>query len=106
MPQAQPQKVVDPTMVDSEHYSVEAEDEQVRILRIRYGAKGKSVMHYHPKSIAIPLTDARCRFAYPDGRTEDHDLRAGTPMIVPAGEHLPENLSDQPFEALLIELKG
>jgi hypothetical protein len=26
-------------------------------------------------------------------------------MFVPAGEHLPENLSDQPLEVVLVELK-
>ena len=117
MPQAQQQRAgadlntaaasgADPVTVDSEHYTVEAENEQVRVLRIRYGPKAKSVMHIHPNGVAITVTDARCRFTYPDGRTEEHDLRAGSTMLMPAGDHLPENLSDQPFEVILVELKA
>jgi uncharacterized RmlC-like cupin family protein len=33
-------------------------------------------------------------------------MTPGQTMFVPAGEHLPENLSDQPFEVVLVELKS
>jgi hypothetical protein len=39
--------------VDPKHYKVELENEQVRVLRINYGAHEKSVMHSHPNSVAI-----------------------------------------------------
>ena len=32
-------------------------------------------------------------------------MKPGQTMLVPAGEHLPENVSDQPFEVVLVELK-
>ena len=89
---AQPAIQRDPVVVDSEHYTVESENEQVRVLRIRYGPKAKSVMHSHPASVAIFLTDTQCRFTYPDGKTEDHQIKAGTTMTMPAMDHLPENL--------------
>ena len=95
----------DPALIDKERYTVEAEDERVRVLRVRNGPRAKSIMHNHPPSIAVPLTDARCRFTYPDGRSEEHHLHKGGTMMLPAGLHLPENLTDEPFEIILIELK-
>ena len=96
----------DPVRVDSRHYTVELENEKVRVLRVRYGPKEKSVMHGHPALAGVMLTDANIRFTYPDGRTEDITAKAGTLLNFPALEHLPENLSDQPFEAVVVELKG
>ena len=55
--------------------------------------------------MAIAITEANSRFTYPDGRTEDMQLKAGSITVSPAGDHLPENVSDQPFEVILIELK-
>jgi hypothetical protein len=51
--------------VDPKHYKVEFENDRVRVLRIKYGAGEKSVMHSHPESIAVFLTDARGKFTYP-----------------------------------------
>jgi quercetin dioxygenase-like cupin family protein len=107
MAQAKPQPAAgrDPVVLDPEHYRVETENEQVRVLRARYGPKGKSVMHSHPASVAVFLSDTRCRFTYPDGRTEDHQMKTGETMIMPAMDHLPENLDDKPLEVIVIELK-
>jgi quercetin dioxygenase-like cupin family protein len=107
MAQARPQPVSgrDPVSVDPAHYKVESENQQVRVLRARYGPKAKSVMHSHPATVAIFLTDARCRFTFPNGKTEDHDMKAGTTMAMEATEHLPENIGDTPFEVILVELK-
>jgi uncharacterized RmlC-like cupin family protein len=95
----------DPVKVDPKHYKVELENQQVRVLRVNYGAHEKSEMHSHPNSVAIFQKDARCRFTFPDGKTEEHGFRAGETLFTPAGSHLPENLSDQPIDLILVELK-
>ena len=48
----------DPVKVDPKLYKVEFENDRVRVLRIKYGATEKSVMHSHPESIAVFLTEA------------------------------------------------
>lgn len=101
---AQPGK--DPVSVDAKHYSVEVDNEKVRVLRVKYGPGEKSSMHSHPPLIAIMLTDSRLRFTYPDGRTEEISGSAGQILNMPATDHLPENIGDQPFEGVLVELKG
>ena len=96
----------DPVKVDSKHYTVEFEDARVRVLRIKYGPREKSVMHGHPALVGVMLTDGRIRFSYPDGKTEEVIASAGQVLHFPALEHLPENLSDKPMEVIAVELKG
>jgi uncharacterized RmlC-like cupin family protein len=95
----------DPVAIDPKHYSVELENEKVRVLRIRYGPREKSQMHGHPALVGIMITDCHARFTYPDGKTEEITAKAGEVHDFPALEHLPENLSDKPFEVIGIELK-
>jgi hypothetical protein len=38
----------DPVKVDPSHYKVELEKDRVRVLRINYGPRERSVMHGHP----------------------------------------------------------
>ena len=96
----------DPVKVDSKHYKVEFENSQVRVLRIKYGPHEKSVMHRHPNSVAIFVTDANGKFTFPNGTSQDFTSKAGETRWNPAGLHLPENTSDQPFELVLVELKS
>jgi quercetin dioxygenase-like cupin family protein len=105
MPQAQPQPDKDSTSVDSKHYSVELENDRVRIVRARYGPHEKSVMHTHPATVAIFLNEGKVRMTYPDGRTEERNMGAGQTAFSEPEEHLPENLTDRPMEVVLIELK-
>jgi len=96
----------DPTVVDAKHYKVTFENEHVRILKITYGLKEKSVMHEHPNAVAIFLTDGQVKFQLPDGKSQDVAVKAGEAKFTPSGKHLPENMSDKPFEVVLVELKG
>jgi mannose-6-phosphate isomerase-like protein (cupin superfamily) len=96
----------DPTVVDAKHYKVMFENEQVRVLKIAYGSKEKSVMHEHPNAVAVFLTDGQIKFALPDGKSQDAAVKAGQAMFTPAGKHLPENMGDKTFEVVLVELKA
>lgn len=95
----------DPVAVDAKHYKVEFENEQVRVLRINYGAKEKSVMHQHSAAVVVALSETNTKFTFTDGKSENRSIKAGQAMWTPAGTHLPENRSSKPFEAILVELK-
>jgi len=95
----------DPTVVDAEHYTVEFENDQVRVIRIKYGSGEKSVMHYHPEAVAVFLVDQKVRFTFPDGKTEEVSAKAGESILTPAGKHLPENIGKGNLELILVELK-
>jgi quercetin dioxygenase-like cupin family protein len=91
---------------DPQHYKVESENDHARVLRCTYGPHERSKMHGHGPHVAIALTDARFRFTYPDGRTEERQFKAGDSILVDAVEHLPENIGDQPARVILVEIKG
>jgi quercetin dioxygenase-like cupin family protein len=95
----------DAVKADPKHYKVEFENAHVRVLRATYGPHEKSVMHGHPNAIAIFQTDGRVKFTFPDGRTEEREMKAGQTLWTPAVKHLPENLTDGPMEVILVELK-
>ena len=96
----------DPTKVDSEHYKVAFENDDVRVLRITYGAGEKSVMHYHPDSVAVFLVDQKVRFTMADGSTQEVDNKEGETAWIPGGDHLPENIGGGKIEVILVEMKG
>ena len=96
----------DPVKVDAKHYTVEFENAQVRVLRIKYGPGEKSVMHRHPNAVAIFMTDASTKFTLPKGDPQLTNNKAGETLWTPGGLHLPENTGDQPFEVILVELKS
>jgi quercetin dioxygenase-like cupin family protein len=95
----------DPVKVDPKHYKVEFENESVRVLRITYGPGEKSVMHDHPNSVAVFLTDGTTRMTMPEGAPQDVPSKAGAAVWTPAGSHLPQNVGSKPFELILVELK-
>lgn len=99
-------KAQDAVKVDPKHYKVELENDQVRVLRVTYGPHEKSVLHSHPNSVAVFLTDGNVRFTAPDGKTQDVTVKAGSTMFEAAEAHLPENLGDKPFELVLTEIKS
>lgn len=95
----------DATRVDSKHYKVEFENAKVRIVRVHYGPHEKSVMHHHPDAIAIFQNDGKVKFTYPEGKTEEREMKAGQTLFTPAVTHLPENITDGDMDVILIELK-
>jgi quercetin dioxygenase-like cupin family protein len=102
---ALPALAQDATKADAKHYKVEFENSRVRIVRVHYGPHEKSVMHTHPDAVAIFQTDGRVKFTFPNGKTEERDMKAGTSLFTPSVRHLPENLSDNDMEVILVEMK-
>jgi quercetin dioxygenase-like cupin family protein len=96
----------DAVKVDPKHYTVVSENDQVRILKAHYGPHEKSVMHSHPATVAVFVTDSKVRFTFPDGKTADENGRPGDALYNPAVTHLPENTGDKPFEVIVVELKS
>ena len=104
-PTTSPTRAADPVAIDPKHYTVEFENEKVRVLRIKYGPHEKSAMHGHPASVAIFLTPHQSRHTFSDGRVEDMRGNAGDVRYMDRYEHAPENSSDAPFELIVVELK-
>lgn len=96
----------DAVKVDPKHYSVVSENDQVRILKVHYGPHEKSVMHSHPNTVAVFLTDAKGTFTFPDGKKQDFAAKSGDSQYGAAATHLPENTGDAAMDLIVVELKG
>src|SRR6202011_3668425 len=96
----------DAVKVDPKHYTVVTENEQVRVLKVHYGPHEKSVMHSHPATVAVFLTDAKAQFTFPNSKTQDLVVKAGDAQYSVATTHLPENTGEQGMDLVVVELKG
>jgi quercetin dioxygenase-like cupin family protein len=96
----------DAAKVDPKHYKVESENSEMRILRVHYGPHEKSVMHSHPSGAVVYLTDGSMVFHMPGGKSENASGKFGQASYTPAITHMPENTSDKPFDAVVIEFKN
>jgi len=97
---------LDPVKVDSKHYKVEFENDQVRVVRVKFGPHEKAPVHEHfVNRVVIFLTDQNVQVTGEDGKAtaavhKAHEVSWGGP-----GKHKEENLNNSPFEAIMIELK-
>jgi beta-alanine degradation protein BauB len=96
----------DPVKVDPKHYTVVTDNDQVRILKVHYGAHEKSVMHSHPNLAAVFLNDSKGQFTFPDGKKQEFTAKAGDVQYEAAVTHLPENTGDNGMDLIVVELKG
>ena len=88
-----PTTKLDPTVVDPNHYKVELENEQVRVLRVRYGAREGGPKHEHILNrVVVNVTD-------------QGNGKAGEVHMSGAMTHSEENSLDQPVERIAVELK-
>jgi quercetin dioxygenase-like cupin family protein len=80
--------------------TVEIENAWVRVLRVKQGPHQKAAALQHPESVVVYLTDVHQSV---DGVETVH--KAGDVAWLEATRHAEENLSDQPLEYVLVELK-
>lgn len=84
---------LDPVTVDAAHYTVIFENEQVRVLRVHYGAHERGQTHEHLLNrVVFYLNDQ------PGAKADE--VRVAGP-----GTHAEENASGQPADRIAIELK-
>jgi quercetin dioxygenase-like cupin family protein len=96
----------DAAKVDAKHYTVAFENDQVRVLKAHYAPGEKSTMHSHPNTVAVFLNNAKGRFTFADGKTQDFNAKAGDVISNNATVHQPENTGDKAFDVVVVELKG
>jgi quercetin dioxygenase-like cupin family protein len=85
--------------------STEIDNNWVRVLRVKQGPGEKLPMHEHPASVAVYLTDLHQRFTDSDGTVRELERKAGDVEYLKADRRAEENLSSEPLEAVVVELK-
>jgi quercetin dioxygenase-like cupin family protein len=97
----------DPLKVAPKLYKVEFENDQVRVIRSKIGPKGTVPMHEHSLDrIVVYLTDQDFKITGADGKETMGKHKAGDVGFSKPATHKEENLSDKPFEILVVEFKG
>jgi beta-alanine degradation protein BauB len=86
-------------------YKVLLENDAVRVVDFRMKQGAKSEMHSHPQSVAVVLNDQRLRFTFPNGKSEDADLKRGQAVWLDALSHSVENTGTEDAAGVLVELK-
>ena len=98
---------LDPLRVDPKDYKLELENSQVRVLRVKIGPRQSVPMHeFGLNYVAVYFTDQNLRETTPEGKAEVKRHQAGEFTWNGPSKHKIENLSDQPFEAALVEVKN
>ena len=97
---------LDPVKVAPENYEVVIDEPQVRVIRARMGPRQHVPMHEHPGNrVTVFVTGAHLRVTDAAGAASELKAEAGTVRWAGSGRHREENLSDQPFEVIAVELK-
>jgi quercetin dioxygenase-like cupin family protein len=98
---------LDPVKVDGKDYKVEFENDQVRVLRVKFGPHQGAPMHEHQLNrVVVYLTDQSTRLTSPEGKVETTGHKAGEYSWGGPTKHKEENLLDTPFEGIVVEFKN
>jgi len=88
-------------------YKIELENEWVRVLRLKIAPHETTAVHVHPGIVAVLLTDALATVTTADGAKQPIARQAGDVLYQPGmPPHSEQNMSDQPLEAVVVELKS
>ncbi len=97
---------LDPVRIDPQHYKVELENDQVRVIRAKFEAGYQTPEHEHvlPR-VAVYLTGYQLRVTGADGKVTTPRGPAGQVLLGGPSRHTELNTSGAPFEVLVVELK-
>jgi hypothetical protein len=82
----------EPVAADPARYAVLYENDVAVMIRARFPAGARSVMHSHPAGCVIFYKDAKLKMTSPAGEVRTHEYRAGDVTCGDAHSHLPENV--------------
>jgi hypothetical protein len=98
---------LDPLRVDPKDHTLEFENSQVRVIRVRIGPRQSVPMHeYVLNRVVFYLTDMNMRETSPEGAVRVTQHKAGDFSWDGPTRHAVENLNNRPFEALVVEVKN
>jgi hypothetical protein len=96
------QALPDAVTADATHYSVEFENDIVRVLRVRVGAGESAPAHRHDAYCAIEITDSSLR----EGSGPVSQSKAGQVFCGDALSHAPVNVGKAVAESIVVEFKN
>lgn len=100
------EKIQDVLKAAANAYKLLMENEKVRVLDIFLRPGEKAPMHNHPSDhVVYVMADTKLKLSFPDGKTNEVDLKTGQTLWMEAGSHATENIGTGEAHNLVIELK-
>jgi hypothetical protein len=97
----------DPVRTNPDQYKVEFENDHVRIVRAIYGPKHRGILHEHRCGrVAVNLTPLHEVVTRPSGERVEVREKFGEAGWSEPDRHFGENLEEQPFEVLYVDIKS
>ena len=97
---------LDPVRLAPKFFRVEFDNERVRVLRFYEDPYATVPMHEHPERVVVSLRDGHIKRMLPDGNSVEIRHKAKEVSWRPPIKHGGENLSEEPYEEISVELKG
>lgn len=99
-------KIMDVLKAAPDAYKLLFENDKVRVMEINLKPGQKAPMHDHPDNhVVYVVKDARFRLSFPDGKSQNIDLKSGNVVWMDAGQHETENIGLTDGLNLVIEVK-
>jgi len=97
----------DPLKVDPRHFTLELENPQVRVLRVKLGPRESSTMCESALNhLMVFITDGNVSYTSPNGKVGAMEHKAAEFVWAGPGKRRLQNLSDKPFEAVIVEFRS
>ena len=100
--QSRAQALPDAVTADGKHYTVEFENDIVRVLRVKLGAGDSTPRHSHSAYCAIEISDSSLK--EPSGPVSES--KAGQVFCGDATSHAPTNVGKALAESIVVEFKN
>ncbi|MEJ2703883.1 MAG: hypothetical protein P8Z79_15715 [Sedimentisphaerales bacterium] len=97
--------VQDAVETDGDKYSVVLENERVRVLRYHDKPGDRTSQHAHPDYVLYAESSFERRLIFPDGRTQEVQVKAGSVVWMKGHIHIGENIGDTNTDVIIVELK-
>jgi hypothetical protein len=99
------ERFVDVVQIAPKLYTVDRENEKVRVLRARLPGDANVSLHDHRSGVLVAITDVHLRFRTPDKKSFDLHVPGGETRWLDGDTHTEQNLNNRPCEFLFIEMK-
>jgi quercetin dioxygenase-like cupin family protein len=98
---------LDPLKLSPAVYKLEFENDQVRVMRVKFPPHGSVPEHEHALNrVVVYLTDQDSKLTTPDGKVEESKHKAGQVSWGGPTRHKEENVLDTPVEVIVVEFKS
>jgi len=97
----------DPVAKDQKHYTVELENEHVRVVRVKYAAREAGILHEHKCGrVNVYLTPAHQSLKRATGEVTETQAKAGDVRWGGPDRHEDLNLDPTPIELVFVDVKS